>query len=129
MQINLKMPYPPSVNNYWRRVGNRTIISKPGREYKKEVATLCRKLISFDKDKRLSVTILCCPPDKRRRDLDNVLKAIFDSLSGFAFEDDSQIDHIDISRGNPVKNGTIIISIQERKYGTTKHESGSGKPQ
>lgn len=115
MQINLEMPYPPSVNNYWRRVGHRTIISKNGREYKKKVEMLCRNLIPFDADQRISVTILCFPPDRRKRDLDNVLKALFDSLCGFAFIDDSQIDSIHIERKEVIKNGLIDIVITNIK--------------
>ena len=27
----LTLPYPPSINHYWRRVGPRTLISREGR--------------------------------------------------------------------------------------------------
>ncbi len=30
----LTLPYPPSVNHYWRRVGLRTLISREGRTLK-----------------------------------------------------------------------------------------------
>jgi hypothetical protein len=31
--MKLTLPYPPSVNHYYRRVGPRTLISREGREY------------------------------------------------------------------------------------------------
>lgn len=30
----LEIPYPPSVNHYYRRVGNRMLISREWREYR-----------------------------------------------------------------------------------------------
>ncbi len=32
--IELELPYPPSVNHYWRRVGARTLISRGGRAFR-----------------------------------------------------------------------------------------------
>ena len=54
------------------------------------------------------------PPDRRRRDLDNVQKAIFDALEqAGVYENDSQIDHIDIKRGDVVPGGKLIIHLAE----------------
>ena len=30
VMLELRLPYPPSVNHYWRRVGHRTLISRSG---------------------------------------------------------------------------------------------------
>ncbi len=30
----VELPYPPSVNHYWRRVGDRTLISREGRKFR-----------------------------------------------------------------------------------------------
>ena len=44
-------------------------------------------------------------PDKRRRDWDNLAKAITDALNGYAYADDSQISRarvdVTLDRGNP----------------------------
>lgn len=131
MEINLELPYPPSVNNYWRKVGYRTLISKKGREYKKEVQGLCRGFTPFDAHDRLSVTIYAFPPDRRKRDLDNILKALFDSLCGYVFDDDSQIDEIHLCREKNMKPGKVIVIInkyhQQGKDGSNKHEPGGSK--
>ena len=34
MSIRLELPYPPSVNTYWRSVAGRVLISKAGRMYR-----------------------------------------------------------------------------------------------
>ena len=37
-------------------------------------------------------------PDRRRRDVDNIAKAIADGLNGIAWEDDSQVTSLSVSR-------------------------------
>ena len=39
----------------------------------------------------LHLTVRCYFPDARRRDADNVLKAVQDALNGFVYVDDSQV--------------------------------------
>ena len=38
--IEFHLPYPPSVNHYWRRVGARTLISRGGRAFRQAVCSL-----------------------------------------------------------------------------------------
>ena len=35
--IELELPYPPSVNHYYRHVGRRTLISREGRRFRDRV--------------------------------------------------------------------------------------------
>jgi crossover junction endodeoxyribonuclease RusA len=59
------------------------------------------------------VDILVFPPDNRRRDLDNVLKAILDSLEDAkVFKDDSLIDDLRVRRMDTFKDGKIEIGIE-----------------
>ena len=63
---------------------------------------------------RLMVKISAYPPDRRRRDLDNILKATLDSLTHAAvIEDDSLIDDLRIVRKSLVQGGKIEIQIFE----------------
>ncbi|QCT21782.1 RusA family crossover junction endodeoxyribonuclease [Jejubacter calystegiae] len=109
------LPYPPSVNNYWRRKGPQYFISKKGQEYRKIV-----QQIIFDQDldiytnSRLRIKIIANAPDNRRRDIDNILKSLLDSLvhAGFA-EDDEQFDDIRVIRGEKVPGGRVGIKITE----------------
>lgn len=93
--MKLTLPFPPSVNHYYRRVGPRTLISREGRAYRKGVCALLggggpRKPPSGG---RIALCMDAFPPDRRRRDLDNTLKAVCDSLQHAGmYEDDSQID-------------------------------------
>jgi len=60
------------------------------------------------------VTIKAIAPDKRRRDLDNMLKAVLDALEhAKVYENDSQIDDLRITRLPPEKPGRIIVTVTE----------------
>lgn len=112
--ITLNIPFPPSSNRYWRNFNGRMIISKDARVYKAEIRKIFIQLKCKKLENRLSVTITAYPPDKRRRDLDNLLKVSLDSLqyAGF-FVDDSQIDELYIERGQPIAPGYLNITIEE----------------
>lgn len=60
----------------------------------KTVLTKDVKPLEGDVDLKIVVTM----GDKRKRDLDNFLKILIDSLNGKAFVDDSQIVHIDMRK-------------------------------
>lgn len=112
MTTRIELPWPPSVNHYWRRVGARTLISREGRAYRTAVeqawllsrhATLCG---------RLRVEIMARPPDRRARDLDNLLKATLDALQhAGAYADDSQIDDLRIIRDEPCRPGGLVVFL------------------
>ncbi len=111
--IRLTLPWPPSVNRYWRAVSGRVLISRNGRAYRTLVGQIvacsdARRLGSA----RLAVVIVACPPDRRRRDLDNTLKATLDALSHAGlFDDDEQIDDLRITRGPAQKPGCLEITL------------------
>ncbi len=109
----IELPWPPSINKYWRRNGGRYFISPEGTLYRKNVIAKCRDHKGFFNEKqRLIMSIDAYPPDKRRRDLDNILKAIGDSLQhAEVYEDDNQIDGIHISR-MPSLEGKVVIRLQ-----------------
>ena len=53
------------------------------------------------------------PPDNRRRDIDNVQKALLDALQhGGAYADDSQIVRLSIEKGPPVAGGRSLVRIR-----------------
>jgi len=110
----ISLPWPPSNNTYYRRVGAKTLISAKGRDYCAAVVKACAEARVTRQDGRLAVVIEACPPDRRRRDLDNLLKGLLDALThGGAWEDDSQIDHLTIKRG-PIKAlGCVEVTISE----------------
>ena len=108
------LPWPPSNNTYYRRVGAKTLISAKGRDYCKAVIKACAEARISRLDGRLAVAIKACPPDRRRRDLDNLLKGLLDALThGGAWEDDSQIDQLAIIRGPIQALGCVEVTISE----------------
>ena len=111
--MKLIIPYPPSVNRYWRTHNGRMLISREGRQYRQDVqATLCYSPREPFID-RLDVEIEIHPPDHRRRDIDNVLKAILDSLQhAGVYEDDSQIDKLTVERMSvSAPAGHVVVRI------------------
>src|SRR5690554_4374733 len=79
LQMLLTLPFPPSVNHYYRRVGPRTLISREGREYRAEVCELLAPgggsgIRKPPAGGRIALAMDAFPPDRRRRDLDNLLK-------------------------------------------------------
>ena len=114
--VELLLPYPPSVNRYWRNVRGRMVTSKAGRDYKRDVLACVLETNSAKQfRRRLSVEIIARPPDKRRRDLDNTLKAALDALgSARVYVDDEQIDAIDLKRGKVCRpDGLLWVCVRE----------------
>lgn len=94
---HIHLPLPPSLNRYYRHIGSKTLISVYGRDYRELV---CRRLErDYPMMGRIKMTVTAHMPDKRRRDLDNLLKALQDSMAhANVYQDDSQIDDLRILR-------------------------------
>ncbi|EOW2370918.1 RusA family crossover junction endodeoxyribonuclease [Cronobacter sakazakii] len=109
------LPYPPSVNDYWRRGRGITYINKKGLQYRRDVAEILHILkLDINTDARLKLRIIANMPDRRRRDIDNILKAVCDSLEKGGFmQNDSQIDELKVVRGEVIPGGRLGIKITE----------------
>ena len=55
------------------------------------------------------------PPDRRRRDIDNVLKVLLDTLTiAKLYEDDSQVKRLAVEKLEPlIPEGKIVIGVKE----------------
>lgn len=108
----LVLPYAPTVNHYWLPNKNHSKrISDKGLKFRALVAYACAGLVGVKG--RVSVDIVARPPDRRKRDLDNLFKALLDALSHAGMiEDDSLIDRLSIARGEVIDGGALIVTIR-----------------
>ncbi len=112
MHIQLQLPYPPSVNHYWGQAGNHRFIGKKGKEFRAQVMDAVNEAGIQPLEGRLAVHIALFPPDKRKRDIDNVLKSLLDACEhAGCYENDSQIDELHITRRDLIKGGACTIII------------------
>lgn len=113
-EVSLTLPYPVSVNQYYRSIPRgkfcSVILSQKGRDFKKRVSEIAECSIT---DKPIIVMIKIYPPTKRKYDVDNMLKSLLDSLIGVAYEDDSQIQCLAISKEEVVSGGKCEVKIKE----------------
>ena len=108
------LPWPPSVNRYWRHVGRRVLISREGRTFRRDVCALLGGSGRPPRSGRVALAMDAFPPDRRRRDLDNLQKATCDSLAyAGVYEDDSQIDILFVRRCEVVRGGRIEIRVHD----------------
>jgi crossover junction endodeoxyribonuclease RusA len=112
--LKFELPYPPSINHYYLRTSSGVMIGAKGRKYRHDVALLLSKYRDFYSDKRLHVVIDAYPPDKRKRDIDNILKCSIDSMQhARLFYDDNQIDKLTVIRRHSIEFGRLEVSVSE----------------
>ncbi len=109
----LELPWPPSINSAYHFNGSRRYISRKGIEYRSQVASICHGIP--DKFNGLITLSVCAyPPDKRVRDIDNILKFMIDCLVKCKFfEDDQQVNKIIIERMEIIKGGKVCVTISD----------------
>ena len=116
--ITLILPFPPSMNTYWRNLNGRTLLSAKGRKYKTDVVYAVYEQLKQDPKPitdNVAVKVEFYPPNNIRRDMDNYFKALFDSLTtAGVWIDDSQIKRIESEWFESVINGKVIIYINKK---------------
>lgn len=118
--ITLTIPFPPSVNHYWFQKGIRRFIGAKGKQFRLDVLRIWNSYygpmhpttIAYETE-RLRLHINVYQPDKRKRDLDNLLKAPLDALQhAGVYADDTQIDDLQIVRNEIDRiNPRLEVSI------------------
>lgn len=118
MSTTFALPYPPTVNRYWRhpstgKLAGRHLISEEGRRYRLDVqqAIIAQRVRAVAG--RLAVHIVAHMPDRRTRDLDNITKAVLDGLThAHIWVDDSVIDDLRVTRGSLVNGGQLHVTVE-----------------
>ncbi len=111
---SFRLPFPPSVNSYWRHGPRGTYMSAGGKRFRSEAVADIWNQLGLPKPLRgrLRMLIELTPPNRCKRDLDNHLKATLDAIQhAQVIEDDEQFDEI-IVRRLPVESpGCCDITI------------------
>lgn len=123
----VRLPWPPSVNHYWKQARRRykkggplisaRVITDRGKNYRAAVQAICAQPLNatagrLGNDRAAVVCIEASPPDRRIRDLDNILKAPLDALAhARVFTDDFRIALLLVYRADVLKPGRLGVSI------------------
>jgi len=124
----IMLPYPPSVNRYWRNFRGRMVRSREAVDYKEAVRAIASECIAAPLEGCVKVVLVLHPPrpldaarrakkdhrwvlNVRRIDLDNAMKVALDSLQEIAFFNDRQITNLEIRLGVPVVDGGLSVVV------------------
>ena len=113
MLISFATPWCPSVNHgYGTARTGRKYIKPAGVEYQRAVLETANRHQLKASEGRLTVWVEAWPPDRRKRDLDNLGKFFLDSLhKAGIIEDDALIDDLRFVRMPVVKGGLLRVFI------------------
>lgn len=112
----LYVPYPPTVNSYYVKTRSGVFISSKGRAFRTAVANaVMEQLPDVNITHRCIIEVVLYPPDARKRDIDNCLKALLDAFTKCGlWQDDVLIDQIMLYRGAKIKPlGLTFVRIGE----------------
>jgi crossover junction endodeoxyribonuclease RusA len=113
--LKATLPWPPSVNHYWKSNGTRRYISPQARQWLEEALWLLKQARGGRPtiQGEVAVRIVAYPPDHRKRDLDNLLKPILDALTKSGIiEDDYQVADLHMTRRASEKPGKVQVVVE-----------------
>lgn len=123
-RYEFELPWPVSTNRYWRHTGKFTLLSREARRYRMMAVSRLAGMKPLEGD--LSLTAHFYPPDRRRRDLDNVGgKCLIDSMMHAGLmRDDHQIKRIHLEMLEPMDGGKVFVVLE-----TLVKDNDDGKEQ
>lgn len=112
--IKLTLPLTPLLNRYYRKARNIMYISKDGIAYKQEVAIICQ---TQGIEPIIGAVAMHAKVYRARKqgDVDGYIKALFDSLQGYAYLNDGQIVDLHIQRYDDKHNPRVEVVVFEIK--------------
>lgn len=112
----LELPWPPSGNHqHGRSKRGKTFLTDRAKSYRCDVGWLAKRIDTFG-TRKVGLEIHVFPPDRRARDLDNLVKSASDALMHAGiFKDDSQIDDLHVIRGEVRKGDRACLLVRIRE--------------
>jgi crossover junction endodeoxyribonuclease RusA len=118
--ISITLPYPPSSNTMFPTAGGRRVLSEAAKSYRERVIWTIRSQVpaaarqSWPLAGQMRLRLDVQPPDQRRRDISNTIKAIEDAITaaGLWF-DDAQVAELVVVRGTVTPGGSVRVEVSE----------------
>jgi len=107
-----RLPWPPSANRLWRQARGRLHLSREARDWRERARGALRvRWHGEPLEGPVLVHLVAVPPDRRKRDLDNLAKAVLDALEGVVLVDDSQAARLILDRSEPHPPGHVLVRV------------------
>lgn len=126
LSFTFRLPLPPTVNHYFlervvfsKKFKKYVILKTPGPrgvEFRTQVgqALMAQRIPLRVLTGKLMIGVMVMAEDRRRRDLDNLLKPLLDALvRAELITDDSEIDYLTIERCLPQPEAHVLVTIAE----------------
>ena len=105
---------PVSVNSSYRSFKSRVYKSQKLKDFKKKMDDMFDTFENVEKlEGKLSIDIVFEMKGSRKRDIDNMMKSLLDSLEGKVFENDNQIYEMNVKKFENCNEDKTIISIRQ----------------
>ena len=115
MIYNIVGVQPLSVNTMYRTFRGRVIMSKRGREVKKEITKQLKEQNVQKICGQVKVSVEFYFKTRHKRDIDNYFKGLLDCCKDVIFEDDDMIYEISARKYIGAEDNQIIIEVEECK--------------
>lgn len=112
MSVNFVLPFPPSSNRMWRMWRGHMVLSDEARAYKRVAGLIAREKCDAPASRPVSLTLTLYAP-RRGRDASNCVKILEDSLQGYAYANDSQVDELHVYRRLDRQHPRVEVEIAE----------------
>ena len=113
--VKIELPYPPSINHYYGRRPRGGVYIKPkGEAFRADVIARVKSDGLPEVNGFVSATLNIYPPDRRRRDIDNPIKATLDAMQHAGlYEDDCKIKHLECTMHDKDDDGgRVYVTIK-----------------
>lgn len=108
--IRLILPLPPSTNRIWRGTGRRVYKSAEYNDFLTQVGWKCKEAQINQMTGEVAAEVSFYFKTKAG-DADNRLKALWDSLQGYAYANDSQVTRCCYERHTDSKNPRVEVKL------------------